>query len=129
MLQPHGRERAYNRATREVPRKMAAQAKLPGAASAHARKHERRPAFEPNAAYEHEAARTIAGEGSVCLRRQQPREHNVSVGRNKARDRRCEFGERLEQDIGEDQAVRRAATKRSGADTIRMDELDGGADT
>ena len=53
----------------------------------------------------------------------------MPVGRNEARDRRCELGERLEQDIGEHQAVRGAATKPRGAETIRMDELDSGPDT
>src|SRR5947207_1880494 len=74
--------------------------------------NERRPTLERDAAHEREAAGAIAGDRSACLGRKQTREHDLSVGRNEPRHRRSERFERIEQDIGKDQAVGRAGTQR-----------------
>src|SRR5262245_18717539 len=98
------------------------------AAACRPHENERCPTLERYAAHEREAASAIAGKRSAGLCREQAREHDLSVGRNKPRHRGGEPFERIEQDIGEDQSVGGTGTERCGKDTGGMDDLHNGAD-
>ena len=90
--------------------------------------NERRPALERDAAHEREAAGAIARERGAGLGREQTREHDLSVRCNEPRHRRGERFERIEQDIGEDQAVGRAGTQRRGAEARGVHDPHEGTD-
>src|SRR5262249_8443937 len=84
---------------------------------------EGRPTLERHAAREREAACAIASERGAGLRREQAREHDLSVGRNQPRHRGGGRFERIEQDIGEDQVVRGAGAAQPPKNTGGIDYL------
>src|SRR5947208_12183906 len=88
-----------------------------------AHQDERRPALEPDAAHEREAARAIAGERSIGLCGEQARQHDLTAQRDKPRNRRREPLQRCEQNVGEDQPVRAARAEGRGAEACGMDDL------
>src|SRR5262249_38580853 len=90
--------------------------------------HQRRPAVEANSPFEHQSARTIAGERRIRLRRQQSGEDDPPVWRNEPAGGRREPFERLEQDVGKDEREPSACPERAGTDAGGMDDVDMGGD-
>lgn len=85
---------------------------------------ERCPTFEYGSICEREPLHAIGGERRIGLRRQQSRQDDKTARRRKPRQRRGKPLERLQQDIGDHEVVRRAGAEPPVANSIRSDHTD-----
>jgi hypothetical protein len=72
------------------------------------RENERRPARKHDALRERETTRAVARGRRGCLRIEESREHDPSIGRGEPRDRRCDPLQWIEQNICKDHGIGRA---------------------